>query len=151
MKFGIREICDVAFRAKAKMKVGNKVFYKHEPVIYFDSLKTSTLEGAATTVYAQGGKGNARLAAWEGERTVTFTMEDALISTAGLAILTGAGVMDASSTKPVIQHITETLTVGADGKITLSNEPHIIANEHYIYVMKLDGHGNIESEPSVPV
>lgn len=149
MKFGIREICDVVFRAKAKMKVGNKVFYKHEPVIYFDSLKTSTLEGAATTVYAQGGKGNGRLAAWEGERTVTFTMEDALISTAGLAILTGAGVIDATSTKPVIQHVTETRKVGKDGKITLSNEPHIIANEHYIYVMKLDDHGNVESEPYI--
>ena len=155
MKFGIREICDVVFRAKAKMKVGNKIFYKHEPVIYFDSLKTSTLEGAATTVYAQGGKGNGRLAAWEGERTVTFTMEDALISTAGLAILTGAGVIEAGSqdangnTRKVIQHVTETRKVGTAGKITLSNKPHIIANEHYIYVMKLDDHGNVESEPYI--
>ena len=47
------------------------------PVLYFDTLKTSSLEGAATTVYAQGGKGNPRLVAWEGDRTVTFTMEDA--------------------------------------------------------------------------
>ena len=150
MRFGIREICDVVFRAKAKMKVGNKIFYKHEPVIYFDSLKTSTLEGAATTVYAQGGKGNARLAAWEGERTVTFTMEDALISTAGLAILTGAGVMDASASKPVIQHVTEPLTVGENG-IVLSNVPYVIEGEHYIYVMKLDDHGNVESEPYIYV
>ena len=82
MKFGIREICDVVLKAKAAQKVGNKIFYKHEPVIYFDTLKTSSLEGAATTVYAQGGRGNSRLVAWEGERTVTFTMEDALISPA---------------------------------------------------------------------
>jgi hypothetical protein len=79
MKFGVREICDVVLKAKAAMKVGNKVFYRNEPVIYFDSLKTSSLEGASSTVYAQGGRGNARLVAWEGERTVTFTMEDALI------------------------------------------------------------------------
>ena len=150
MKFGIREICDVVFRAKAKMKVGNKVFYKHEPVIYFDSLKTSTMEGPATTVYAQGGRGNARLAAWEGERTVTFTMEDALISTLGLAILTGAGVMDATESKPVIQHVTETVSVKEDG-ITLANVPHIIDGEHYIYVMKLDSNGNVESEPYIYV
>ena len=149
MKFGIREICDVVFRAKAKMKVGNKVFYKHEPVIYFDSLKTSTLEGAATTVYATGGKGNARLAAWEGERTVTFTMEDALISTLGLAILTGAGVMDATDAKPVIQHVTETVTVGSDGAITLGEKAYAIEGENYIYVMKLDDHGNVESEPFI--
>ena len=152
MKYGIREICEVVFRAKSKMTVGNKVFYKHEPVIYFDSLKTSTLEGAATTVYAQGGRGNARLAAWEGERTVPFTMEDALISTLGLAILTGAGVMDATEGKPVIQHITETATAeDDDGKITVKNVPHQIDGEHYIYVMKVDEHGNANSEPYIYV
>ena len=72
MKFGVREICDVVLRAKSAQKIGNKIFYKNEPVIYFDTLKTSSMEGAATTVYAQGGRGNARLVAWEGERTVTF-------------------------------------------------------------------------------
>ena len=57
-QFGVREICDVVFKAKANMTVGNKKFFKGEPVIYFDTLKTSTLEGAATTVYATGGRGN---------------------------------------------------------------------------------------------
>ena len=99
MKFGVREICDVVLKAKAAQKVGNKLFYKNEPVIYFDTLKTSTMEGAATTVYAQGGRGNSRLMAWEGERTITFTMEDALISPAGFMILSGAGLVDAGNLK----------------------------------------------------
>ena len=94
MKFGVREICDVVLRAKDKVKIGNQVFEKDEPVIYFDTAKTSTVEGAATTVYATGGKGNSRLIAWEGERTVTFTMEDALISPLGFAILSGAGIVE---------------------------------------------------------
>ena len=47
MKFGVREICDVVLKAKAAQKVGNKVFYKNEPVIYFDTLKTSSMEGTA--------------------------------------------------------------------------------------------------------
>ena len=97
MKFGVREICDVVLKAKANQKIGNKIFYKNEPVIYFDTLKTSSMEGAATTVYAQGGRGNSRLVAWEGERTVTFTMEDALISEMGIAILTGAGLITAGT------------------------------------------------------
>lgn len=67
MKFGVREICDVVLKAKAAQKIGNKIFYAGEPVCYFDTLKTSSMEGAATTVYAQGGRGNARLVAWEGE------------------------------------------------------------------------------------
>jgi hypothetical protein len=146
MKYGIREICEVVLKAKSKMKVGSKIFYKDEPVIYFDSLKTSTMEGAATTVYAQGGRGNSRLIAWEGERTVTFTMEDALISSLGLAILTGADVIDAKE-KPVIQHVIEQIEVKANG-IELSHIPYAPnADENYIYVMKLDANGNVESEP----
>ena len=107
MKFGVREICDVVLKAKANQKVGNKIFYKNEPVIYFDTLKTSSMEGAATTVYAQGGRGNSRLVAWEGERTVTFTMEDALISPAGFMILSGAGLTEASKEVTIKQHTTE--------------------------------------------
>ena len=96
MKFGVREICDVVLKAKAAQKIGNKIFYKNEPVLYFDTLTTSTLEGASTTVYAQGGRGNSRLVAWEGERTVTFNMEDALISPEGFMILSGAGLVEAN-------------------------------------------------------
>ena len=114
MKYGIREICDVVLKAKAPIKVGNKEFKKNEPVIYFDSLKTSTMEGAATTVYAQGGRGNSRLVAWEGERTVTFTMEDALISELGLAVLTGAGLVDGKK-KAISVHTTAKVAATATG------------------------------------
>ena len=58
MKFGVREICDVVFKAKAKQKIGKYTFEPGQPVLYIDTATTSTLEGAATTVYAQGGKGN---------------------------------------------------------------------------------------------
>lgn len=106
MKFGIREICDVVLRAKDDVKIGNQTFKADEPVIYFDSAKTSSVEGAATTVYATGGRGNSRLIAWEGEKTVTFTMEDALLSPLGFSILSGAGLIDASTTAPVYVHTT---------------------------------------------
>ena len=56
MKFGVREICDVVFKAKDEIKIGKTTFKKGQPVLYIDSAKTSTVEGAATTVYAQGGK-----------------------------------------------------------------------------------------------
>lgn len=111
MKYGIREICDVVFKAKTTVQIGTRTFQPGEPVIYFDTLKTSSMEGASTTVYAQGGKGNARLMAWEGERTVTFTMEDALISEMGLAVLTGAGLIDANK-KALNIHSTARFTKG---------------------------------------
>ena len=157
MKFGVREICDVVLKAKAAQKIGNKIFYKGEPVIYFDTLKTSSMEGAATTVYAQGGRGNSRLVAWEGERTVTFTMEDALISPEGFMILSGAGLFEASTNKPVYQHITETiskedLTVEtASITIPLSKEPYLPTDQgdNYAYVMLIKD-GEIISEPYIP-
>lgn len=117
MRFGSREVADVVFRAKGKQVLGSRTFYKNEPVLYFDTLKTSGLEGAATTVYAQGGRGNPRRIAWEGERTMTFTMEDALISPEGLAILTGAGLISAAEEAPVYQHMTSRIEVKADATI----------------------------------
>lgn len=119
MRFGSREVADVVFRAKGKQVLGSRTFYKNEPVLYFDTLKTSGLEGAATTVYAQGGRGNPRLIAWEGERTMTFTMEDALISPEGLAILTGAGLISAATTTPIYQHVTSRVEVTTDKEIIL--------------------------------
>ena len=107
-QFGVREICNVVFKTKASnQKVGNTTIQeKGTPVIYFDSLKTSSIEGASTTVYAQGGRGNPRLIAWEGERTVTFTMEDALISPIGFAMLSGAGLVSKTGTD-AITHVTQ--------------------------------------------
>lgn len=163
MKFGVREICDVVLKAKANQKVGNKIFYKNEPVIYFDTLKTSSMEGAATTVYAQGGRGNSRLVAWEGERTVTFTMEDALISPAGFMILSGAGLIEATETNTIKVHTTEqTNDVEVkDGKvtITLKEAPYAptstttdgatVTDTSYIYVMLMNN-GEVVSEPYIP-
>ena len=156
MKFGVREICDVVLKAKANQKVGNKIFYKNEPVIYFDTLKTSSMEGAATTVYAQGGRGNSRLMAWEGERTVTFTMEDALISPAGFMILSGAGLVDATESEPIMVHTTEQIVLDKDSVneeqnivIPLSEVPYFKLNEDFIYVMVLKN-GEVDSEPYIP-
>lgn len=66
-------------------------------MLYIDSAKTSSLEGAATTVYAQGGKGNPRLIAWDGEKTLTFTLEDSLLSPISFAMLSGAGLIKGKS------------------------------------------------------
>ena len=160
MKFGVREICDVVLKAKTVQKIGNKIFYAGEPVIYFDTLKTSSMEGAATTVYAQGGRGNSRLVAWEGERTVTFTMEDALISPEGFMILSGAGLIDATEDKPIYQHITETIDAGRIEDATEENKMaiHVEENpympnfkgESFAYVMLMKN-GEIISEPFIPV
>lgn len=160
MRFGVREICDVVFRAKATQYLGSKKFYKNEPVLYFDTLKTSSLEGAATTVYATGGRGNAQLVAWEGERTLTFTMEDALISPESFAILSGAGLLAANEDAPIYVHTTSQVQVKKKNTIELPEIP--CWNHQYIstdplfhknadiFVMTLTN-GQIDSEPCIPV
>lgn len=98
MKFGIREAVEVVFKttkAITDKSLLGQDWAAGEPVLYFDSLKMSTTEGTATSVYAQGGAGNPRLIAWEGDKTITFSFEDALISPEGMAILAGAGLTEA--------------------------------------------------------
>ena len=115
MKFGVREIANVVFKAKADTVVGSTTFKKGQPVLYIDTAKTSTMEGAATTVYATGGRGNTRLIAWEGEKTLTFTVEDALLSPIGFSILSGAGLFQDAGEQQVHVHTTATAYVNAEG------------------------------------
>lgn len=181
MKYGVRDICDVVLRAKARMQVGNKIFYKDEPVIYFDTLTTSSLEGAATTTYAQGGRGNTRLMSWDGERTVTFNMTDALISPESFMILSGAGLIEATQEKSIKQHVTEKVDINdcvwraesMSGNastnsnalhIPLSRKPYLSGNKNgtvsdadqelvseNVMYVMLMKHGEIISEPYIPV
>lgn len=123
MKFGVREIANVVFRAKSAVKIGNTEFQAKQPVLYIDTATTSTLEGAATTVYAQGGRGNTRLIAWEGEKTLTFTVEDALLSPIGFSILSGAGLIKGKEEDEqyINVHVTSTALIESDGTINLED------------------------------
>lgn len=122
MKFGVRDICNVTFKAKNTMQIGNTIFRQGQPVLMIDTATASTLEQATTTVYAQGGRGNARLLAWDGEKTVTFTVTDALISPIGLSILSGAGLFKGGEDDDEkLVHIHKTASAQmVEGEINLS-------------------------------
>lgn len=156
MKYGLREICNVVFRAKNTMKIGNATFRKGQPVFFMDTAKTSSLEGAATTVYATGGRGNVRLVAWEGEKTVTMTVEDALLSPISFAMLSGAGVVKgaAGTTNEVHAHQTTSTTIDipATGTyqskkiVDLTNALHEsdkICKTAPIFIMAVESDGSI--------
>ena len=144
MKFGVREISDVVFKATQATKIGGQVFRMGEPVLYIDSAKTSTIEGSATTVYAQGGCGNSRLITWEGEKNLTFTVEDALLSEVGFAILSGAGLFQKLGTAqaPAMVHRMEKYTIDADGKLII---PAIVFDKAPIYIMSI-GYGSLSGK-----
>lgn len=103
-RFGSREICDVTFKSLVTQTIGSKEFVAGQPVFIIDTATTSNMEQATTTVYAQGGRGYNRLIAWEGEKTMTFTVTDALMSPIGLKVLSGAGFAKDSDPKHI--HVT---------------------------------------------
>ena len=140
MRFGVREICNVVLKAKTSQRVGGFTFEEGQPVLWFTSLKTSTVEGSVETVYATGGRGNSRLIAWEGDRNLTFTMEDALLSPMSIAILTGAGLIDSDvGEEKIVLHGTQTVTVATQGALELEQTPAASAD---VWVTKLDKLGN---------
>ena len=158
MKFGVREICDVVLRAKGTVKVGEATFSNDEPVIYFDSAKTSTVEGSATTVYATGGRGNNKLLAWEGEKSVTFTMEDALLSPLGFSILSGAGLVDATqvnggmkvhTTLTTVVDVTNVSSSGIVVDLATLTGKTIAEEKAYAFIMK-DGQIVERLKPATP-
>ena len=154
MKFGVREIANVVFRAKNEQTIGNRTFAKGQPVFYLDTAKTSSMEGAATTVYATGGRGNTRLIAWEGEKTLTFTVEDALLSPISFAMLSGAGVIKGAANSNKLVHFHQTTnavidTSGDAAEIDLTDaleSTESICPTAPIYIMKLDDYGDLTGE-----
>jgi hypothetical protein len=152
MRFGVREICDVVFKAKSNVTIGSKTFVKGQPVLYIDSAKTSTIEGAGTSVYATGGRGNTRLITWEGEKTLTFTVEDALLSPVGFAVLSGAGLFkdaEGDERREVHVHRTTVTTVGKNGVIDLTDvlgEKEEICGGAPIFVVYADEDGSLSGD-----
>jgi len=92
------------------------------------------------------GKGNTRLIAWEGEKTLTFTVEDALLSPIGFSILSGAGLFE-NDTETVRVHRTATAFV-AKGKKEIDLTPALPGEEYVditapLFVMTDNGAGPV--------
>lgn len=126
MKWAIREAVDVYFKAKSQFKLGARTMRAGEPVLIFDTVKTSTLEVAAEVSYVTGGRGNSRILSYEGDKTLTFQFEDALLSAEGMAILAGADLIPARNkhlpgsspeARSVISHYTEKYSVATNNLI----------------------------------
>ncbi len=156
MKFGVRECANIVFRAKTPTNIGKYKFKAGQPVLYIDTATTSSVEQSTTTVYAQGGRGNVRLVTWEGEKTLTFTVEDALLSPISLAMLSGADLFQGSNTVTKVHfHTTATasMTVTGSGStnsavIDLSpalgqGEEICATNDAPIYVIFTDTDGSL--------
>ena len=84
------------------------------------------------------------------ERTVTFTMEDALISPLGFSILSGAGIVEATGSNAINVHMTSQVegtissgSVTVDLSKAIPTNGTLLAEEENIYGFILDNSGNI--------
>ena len=160
MRFGVRECANIVFRAKQETKIGNKVFHAGQPVLYIDTATTSSLEQSATTTYAQGGRGNTRLIAWEGDKTLSYTVTDALLSPIGFHVLSGAGLFkqgdgnQGSETGDLVHfHMTTNAAMNAAGEIDLTDaisqfggSAKICVDDAPIYIMGIEADGSISGD-----
>lgn len=87
-QYGIKEVADVTLYSIHKKQDGSGDVY-YMPALYLDTLKVSTAEKSAETVWAQGGLGNSRLIAWDYGKQINVTLEDALCTPASLGLCWG--------------------------------------------------------------
>ncbi|AYB37526.1 hypothetical protein [Brevibacillus laterosporus] len=133
MQYGVREICNVVL----------KDIVTKEPVAYFETLKTSTLEFSGSTVYATGGRGNPKRIGWDSDREISMKMEDGLISKETFAIATGTTFK--ATTRPI--HKKEVLTVEEDGTdkiIKLTKKPTTTKGYNTFFFKTDDGSSMLE-------
>lgn len=119
----------------------------NKPVIFFDTLKTSSIEVTSEKVYARGGKGNSKLITWELNKEAKLTCEDALISPKSLELISGvatvtgaqtvtmrqATIYDTTGTTPVDKGELYPLMSTASGVIELAYTPKEGATSILVY------------------
>lgn len=155
-RFGVREVADVTFKPLKSVDIGGQHFDAFQPVLTLDTAKTSSLEQAVTTVYANGGKGNPTLVSWDGEKKLTLNVQDALMSPVSFSVLSGAGVVKGRTPagqdkkgKPIYVHSTFDAPiekVGAEYVVKLSVADRkgakiVVSKEAPIYPVVLDSAG----------
>ena len=86
-KYAIKEVADVMFYELDSKGAPSA------PVLYLDTLKTSTLSQSSEVVDARGGKGNVKILSWDTNKELTIEMEDAVFSAKSLQIMFGGDMI----------------------------------------------------------
>lgn len=91
------------------------------PVMFFDTLQVTSIDGSAETTDIQGGQGNATLASVSHSKTIDVQFDDAIMTMSSLALLTGGTLEQATDEDKITMTETELVEVKAgETTITLS-------------------------------
>ena len=96
-KYAIKEVADVMFYELDSKGAPSA------PVLYLDTLKTSTLSQSSETVDARGGKGNVKILSWDTNKELTVEMEDAVFSAKSLQIMFGGDMIVTDTKQEVLK------------------------------------------------
>jgi len=110
----------------AVREAAEATFYDLEsklPRVTLRTLKMTEVQTTGETVYAMGGRGNAKLVGFSGNREATMALQDAIFDNEALAMLTGNAVTTGERT---LQKFHEA-TLGADLTINLPFTPNVTA------------------------
>ena len=105
------------------------------PVMYFDTLQVTSIDGSAEVTEIQGGKGNPILASVSHSKNIDVQFDDAIMTMSSLAILTGGELNTASDTAKITMTQTEIIDIAReDTEITLAEA---VKAGSYVYIGKI--------------
>lgn len=105
------------------------------PVMYFDTLKVTNLEGTAEVTEIQGGKGNATLASVSHSKAINVQFDDAIMTMSSLAVLTGGELKEGTDDDKIVMLETEIVKVAdSETEIKLSRKAR---KGSYVYAAEM--------------
>ena len=105
------------------------------PVMYFDTLQVTSIDGTTEVTEIQGGKGNPILASVSHSKNIDVQFDDAIMTMSSLAILTGGELSNASDNAKITMTQTEIIDLASDAtSITLAEA---IKPNSYVYIGKI--------------
>ena len=90
--FGIKELYEVALRAKTPMQFGDRYIEEGEVVLYFENINMSLLTERSSPIIARGGWSNMPRVIWEDRSEVEFSLSEGVMSSISMGILLSANV-----------------------------------------------------------
>lgn len=129
---------DIQGRKYAAVTVCDVTLYDlitHYPVMYFDTLQVTSIDGSTEVTEIQGGKGNPILASISHSKNIDVQFDDAIMTMSSLAVLTGGELDIAYDTNKITMTNTEIVTLA-------ENDENVVLSEKakkgtFVYIGKM--------------
>ena len=129
---------DIQGRKYAAVTVCDVTLYDlitHYPVMYFDTLQVTSIDGSTEVTEIQGGKGNPILASISHSKNIDVQFDDAIMTMSSLAVLAGGELREGTDDNKIVMPNTELAKV-AEGATTIKLSRKARKGS-YVYISEL--------------